>query len=102
MRERRPCSRFPYPGIGFVGVALSFGLTVLTMAYAVGHISGIGIQAADRAKFAYLLYFMQTRAIRGLFPDRRETCDLTAANDLLFPAQAPVDGEHSQSCQQKA
>jgi len=27
-------------GIGFVGVALAFGLTVLTMAYAVGHISG--------------------------------------------------------------
>ena len=27
-------------GIGFVGVSLAFGLTVLTMAYAVGHISG--------------------------------------------------------------
>ncbi|HSO01497.1 MAG TPA: aquaporin, partial [Gaiellaceae bacterium] len=27
-------------GIGFAGVALAFGLTVLTMAYAVGHISG--------------------------------------------------------------
>ena len=31
---------FPGLGIGFVGVALAFGLTVLTMAYAVGHISG--------------------------------------------------------------
>ncbi|MCF7567206.1 aquaporin Z [Sabulilitoribacter arenilitoris] len=31
---------FPDLGIGFVGVALAFGLTVLTMAYAVGHISG--------------------------------------------------------------
>jgi aquaporin Z len=31
---------FPQLGIGFVGVALAFGLTVLTMAYAVGHISG--------------------------------------------------------------
>lgn len=31
---------FPELGIGFVGVALAFGLTVLTMAYAVGHISG--------------------------------------------------------------
>jgi aquaporin Z len=31
---------FPDVGIGFVGVALAFGLTVLTMAYAVGHISG--------------------------------------------------------------
>lgn len=31
---------FPDLGIGFTGVALAFGLTVLTMAYAVGHISG--------------------------------------------------------------
>ena len=31
---------FPAVGIGFAGVALAFGLTVLTMAYAVGHISG--------------------------------------------------------------
>ena len=31
---------YPELGIGFVGVALAFGLTVVTMAYAVGHISG--------------------------------------------------------------
>lgn len=31
---------YPQLGIGFAGVALAFGLTVLTMAYAVGHISG--------------------------------------------------------------
>jgi len=31
---------FPNLGIGFVGVALAFGLTVLTMVYAVGHVSG--------------------------------------------------------------
>lgn len=31
---------YPEVGIGFMGVALAFGLTVLTMAYAVGHISG--------------------------------------------------------------
>src|SRR5580698_11638559 len=31
---------FPGLGIGFAGVALAFGLTVLTMAYAVGHVSG--------------------------------------------------------------
>jgi len=33
-------AHFPEVGIGLVGVALAFGLTVLTMAYAVGHISG--------------------------------------------------------------
>jgi aquaporin Z len=31
---------FPHVGIGFLGVSLAFGLTVLTMAYAVGHVSG--------------------------------------------------------------
>src|SRR5437870_395867 len=33
-------AKFPEIGIGLVGVSLAFGLTVLTMAYAVGHISG--------------------------------------------------------------
>src|SRR5215470_10281996 len=39
-------AKFPETGIGFVGVALAFGLTLLTMGYAVGHISGCHLNPA--------------------------------------------------------
>ncbi len=43
-------SGVPDVGIGYLGVALAFGLTVLTMAYAVGHVSGGALQPRGDAR----------------------------------------------------
>jgi aquaporin Z len=59
-------ANFPSLGIGFLGVSLAFGLTVLTMAYAVGHVSGghfncavtVGLWAARRFKTADVLPYI--------------------------------------------
>lgn len=61
-------------GIAFVGVALAFGLTVLTMAYAVGHISGghfnpavtIGAAAAGRFAWSDVLPYVAAQLVGGI------------------------------------
>ena len=61
-------------GIGFLGVALAFGLTVVTMAYAVGHISGahfnpaitIGVAVAKRFEWKDVPAYVITQVVAGL------------------------------------
>jgi aquaporin Z len=65
---------FPTLGIGFVGVSLAFGLTVLTMAYAIGHISGchlnpavsVGLWAAGRLEAKDLAPYIVAQVLGGI------------------------------------
>ncbi|MCA6220092.1 aquaporin Z [Photorhabdus antumapuensis] len=65
---------FPELGIGFVGVSLAFGLTVLTMIYAVGHISGghfnpavtIGLWAGGRFRAVEVIPYIISQVIGGI------------------------------------
>lgn len=65
---------FPDVGIGLLGVSLAFGLTVLTMAYTVGHISGghfnpavsVGLWAAGRFPANQLLPYIFAQVLGGL------------------------------------
>ena len=65
---------FPELGIGFTGVALAFGLTVLTMAFAIGHISGchlnpavsIGLWAGGRFPARDLLPYIVAQVLGGI------------------------------------
>ncbi len=65
---------FPQVGIGLLGVSLAFGLTVLTMAYAIGHISGchlnpavsIGLWAGKRFPATDLLPYIIAQVLGGL------------------------------------
>lgn len=65
---------FPNLGIGLLGVALAFGLTVLTMAYAIGHISGchlnpavsVGLWAGGRFPANQLLPYIVAQVLGGI------------------------------------
>ena len=65
---------FPALGIGFLGVAFAFGLTVLTMAYAVGHVSGghfnpavtIGLWAAGRCANSHVVPYVIAQVIAAI------------------------------------
>ncbi len=65
---------FPNLGIGFLGVAFAFGLTLLTMAYAVGHISGghfnpavtLGLWSAGRCANKHVIPYIVAQVIAAI------------------------------------
>lgn len=76
-------------GIGFLGVALAFGLTVVTGAYALGHISGghfnpavtLGVWAAKRVETAAVLPYIVAQVVGG-----------SVAGALMFGIASGKDG----------
>lgn len=66
---------YPELGIGFVGVSLAFGLTVVTMAYAIGHVSGchlnpavsLGLWAGGRFDAKELPGYIVAQVLGGIF-----------------------------------
>ncbi|WP_305424148.1 aquaporin Z [Photobacterium leiognathi] len=65
---------YPDLGIGFLGVALAFGLTVVTMAYAIGHISGchlnpavtVGLWAGNRFPTGEVVPYVISQVLGGI------------------------------------
>ncbi|MEC6816882.1 aquaporin Z [Photobacterium toruni] len=65
---------YPDLGIGFLGVALAFGLTVVTMAYAIGHISGchlnpavtVGLWAGGRFPTSNVIPYIASQVLGGI------------------------------------
>src|SRR6478609_2420115 len=80
---------FPKVGIGLLGVSLAFGLTVMTMAYAIGHISGchlnpavsIGLAAAKRFPAKELPAYIVAQVLGGI-----------AAGGVLYVIASGADG----------
>jgi len=90
---------FPNVGIGLLGVSLAFGLTVLTMAYAIGHISGchlnpavsVGLWTGKRFPASELLPYIVAQVLGGIAGAWLIEQRVNHARDLLETTTLPVD-----------
>jgi len=90
---------FPQLGIGFLGVSLAFGLTVLTMAYAVGHISGghfncavtVGLWAGGRFRAVDVIPYMVAQVL-GAIAAAAVLYAIASGQDGWTPGRFAADG----------
>ncbi len=94
---------YPDLGIGFAGVALAFGLTVLTMVYAIGHISGchlnpavsIGLWAGGRFDGKDLVPYIISQVLGGIVGAAILYIIITGSGKEIGSFAANGFGEHS-------
>jgi len=96
-------AKFPEVGIGLVGVSLAFGLTVLTIAYSLGHISGahlnpavsIGLWAGGRFNSKDLFPYIAAQILGGLLAAGVLYVIATGNGSAIGNFAANGYGEHS-------
>ena len=94
---------FPQVGIGLVGVSLAFGLTVLTIAYSLGHVSGahlnpavtLGFWASGRLEAKKVLPYMGAQIIGALLGAAVLYIIVTGNGSSIGDFAANGYGEHS-------
>ncbi len=87
----------PDLGIGYLGVSFAFGLTVVTMAYAIGHISGchlnpavsIGLVAGGRFKSSELPHYIIAQVLGAILAAAVIYCIASGQEDVR-----PIQGVH--------
>ena len=94
---------FPAVGIGLLGVSLAFGLTVLTMAYSIGHISGahlnpavtVGLWIGGRFKANDVLPYIVSQILGGIVAALLLNIIVTGNGSSIGTFAANGYGEHS-------
>lgn len=93
----------PELGLGYLGVSLAFGLTVVTMAYAIGHISGchlnpavsVGLVAGGRFKAAELPHYIIAQVIGAILAALVIRCIASGAEGYAGGLASNGFAEHS-------